>query len=307
MLKEIILPKQGLQMTEGTITKWIIPEGGEVKEGEALFEMETDKLTITIDATASGKLLKIVRGEGETVPITEVIAYVGDDADAASIPAAAAAAKPAAPAAQDKPAEAPKAVAEPAPAKAADVKPEPEKAPAKAPKAPAKVKATASTPRAKTFAEMYNVNLGKVSPTGPDGLIIARDVINFANSHQCASSVSYAVIKVCLKSFNAYCDSLSKDDEEFSKEAFIARLAEKAFAKTETFDVPAAEDICVKIFTSLLISVNAGDVLPSISVGAADENLIAPVTFVYDGEDVAADKFLGVFKKYVENPVFAFI
>ena len=45
---------------------------------EPLFEMETDKLNIEMTSTASGTLLKILKEEGETVPITEVIAYIGD-------------------------------------------------------------------------------------------------------------------------------------------------------------------------------------------------------------------------------------
>ena len=51
MIQNIILPKQGLQMTEGFITRWLLKEGDSVKAGEPLFEMETDKLVITIDAT----------------------------------------------------------------------------------------------------------------------------------------------------------------------------------------------------------------------------------------------------------------
>ena len=60
MAEIIIMPKQGLQMTEGLITTWLVQEGQEVKVGDPLFEMETDKLAITIDSTASGTLLKIM-------------------------------------------------------------------------------------------------------------------------------------------------------------------------------------------------------------------------------------------------------
>ena len=77
MAEKIIMPKQGLQMTEGTIIKWLAQEGDAVTEGKPLFEMETDKLTITMDSMASGTLLKIVHGEGDVVPITETIAVVG--------------------------------------------------------------------------------------------------------------------------------------------------------------------------------------------------------------------------------------
>jgi pyruvate dehydrogenase E2 component (dihydrolipoamide acetyltransferase) len=78
MAKRIIMPKQGLQMTEGSIIRWLVKEGEAVAVGNPLFEMETDKLTITIASPEGGTLLKIVRGAGETVPITELIAIVGE-------------------------------------------------------------------------------------------------------------------------------------------------------------------------------------------------------------------------------------
>ena len=91
MIQNIILPKQGLQMTEGFITRWLHKEGDRIQAGEPLFEMETDKLVITIDAAYSGTLLKILYPEGSTVPITTVIAYVGEEGDPvpeAPVPAA---------------------------------------------------------------------------------------------------------------------------------------------------------------------------------------------------------------------------
>ena len=77
MATKIIMPKQGLQMTEGYIGKWLKEEGDAVALGEPLFEMETDKLSITIDSQAEGTLLKILRPAGDTVLIAETIAYVG--------------------------------------------------------------------------------------------------------------------------------------------------------------------------------------------------------------------------------------
>ena len=77
MATTVIMPKQGLQMTEGVITKWFLAEGSEVMQGEALFEIETDKLSIEIDAPATGRLLKILRQSGDVVPITETIAVIG--------------------------------------------------------------------------------------------------------------------------------------------------------------------------------------------------------------------------------------
>ena len=66
-------------MTEGTITEWFKNEGDLVREGEPLFEIETDKVTITIDSVASGTLLKILHGKGDTVPVTTPIAIIGQE------------------------------------------------------------------------------------------------------------------------------------------------------------------------------------------------------------------------------------
>ena len=109
MASVIIMPKQGLLMEEGTITKWL-----GTTEGAPLFEMETDKLTITMDSTATGTVLKILHPEGDTVPITQPIAIVGEPGEDISgllgdAPAATprAAEKPRASAAEAAPAAAP--------------------------------------------------------------------------------------------------------------------------------------------------------------------------------------------------------
>ena len=97
MASIIIMPKQGLLMEEGTITKWLVKEGEKTTEGTPLFEMETDKLTITMDSTATGTVLKILHPEGDTVPITQPIAIVGEPGE--DISALLGGAAPAAPAA----------------------------------------------------------------------------------------------------------------------------------------------------------------------------------------------------------------
>ena len=77
MASKIIMPKLGLTMEEGIINKWFVKEGDQVEKGDALFEVATDKVNMEVESTASGVLLKIVAREGETVPITQTVAYVG--------------------------------------------------------------------------------------------------------------------------------------------------------------------------------------------------------------------------------------
>ena len=101
MAKEVVMPKLGLTMTEGTIENWLKAEGDAVKEGEVLFSVSTDKLTNDVEAMASGKLLKILVPAGETVACLTPVAVIG--AEGESYTASAPAAAPAK--AEEKPAE----------------------------------------------------------------------------------------------------------------------------------------------------------------------------------------------------------
>nr|WP_019322449.1 dihydrolipoyl dehydrogenase [Streptococcus mutans] len=77
MAVEIIMPKLGVDMQKGEIIEWKKQEGDEVKEGDILLEIMSDKTNMEIEAEDSGVLLKIVKGNGQVVPVTEVIGYIG--------------------------------------------------------------------------------------------------------------------------------------------------------------------------------------------------------------------------------------
>ena len=76
-MHEVIMPKLGLTMETGVIEKWHKKEGDKVEAGEVLFEVMTDKVSLEVEAYNSGIVRKIIRAEGEEVPVTEVIAYIG--------------------------------------------------------------------------------------------------------------------------------------------------------------------------------------------------------------------------------------
>ena len=116
MATEVLMPKLGLTMTEGTIEEWKIKEGQPVKKGDVLFTVATDKLTNDVEADADGVLLKVLLPEGETGACKSVIAYIG--AEGETVPDIASAVEPAstvatAPVAATVPAAAPPAVAGP--------------------------------------------------------------------------------------------------------------------------------------------------------------------------------------------------
>jgi pyruvate dehydrogenase E2 component (dihydrolipoamide acetyltransferase) len=81
MITEVIMPKLGLTMTEGTILNWLIEEGQTTQLGENLLSVETDKVTIDVESPATGTLLKILAQVGAIVPLAEVIAYIGEPGD----------------------------------------------------------------------------------------------------------------------------------------------------------------------------------------------------------------------------------
>jgi pyruvate dehydrogenase E2 component (dihydrolipoamide acetyltransferase) len=96
-MTEIKLPQAGQSMEDGTIVRWMKKEGETVAKGEVLLEIETDKATVEVEAEQGGTLLKIVVGEGQTVPVLTVIGYLGQPGeDVSAAPAAAAAPAPAA-------------------------------------------------------------------------------------------------------------------------------------------------------------------------------------------------------------------
>ena len=165
MATEVLMPKLGLTMTEGTIEEWKYKEGDAVKKGDILFSVATDKLTNDVECEEDGTLLKILLPEGETAPCKSVIAWIGQPGEAipdASGAAAPAAAAPAAPAAA------------PSAASAA--------APAAAPTAHADRPAGAyvlATPYAKKLAKEKGYDLSQIPGTGPNGTVVAKDVENF--------------------------------------------------------------------------------------------------------------------------------
>jgi pyruvate dehydrogenase E2 component (dihydrolipoamide acetyltransferase) len=120
-MPNVQMPRLSDSMETGKILRWLKKEGDEVKKGEPLVEIESDKANIEVEAYASGKLSKIVVPEGESAPIGAVIAEIGDDGTAAPK-----ADEPAAPQEQAEPAK-PEEKGRPAPAespRAAAAKPE---------------------------------------------------------------------------------------------------------------------------------------------------------------------------------------
>jgi pyruvate/2-oxoglutarate dehydrogenase complex dihydrolipoamide acyltransferase (E2) component len=77
-MNEVIMPKLGMTMEKGIIEKWIKKEGDFIEEGDILFVVMTDKVSLEVESYNSGILRKIVHFEDEEVPIAEIVAYIGE-------------------------------------------------------------------------------------------------------------------------------------------------------------------------------------------------------------------------------------
>ncbi|MDR1292313.1 MAG: dihydrolipoyl dehydrogenase [Clostridiales Family XIII bacterium] len=79
----IMMPKLGMTMTEGVVTKWLVGEGDVIEKGDYIFETETDKTTLEVDSLLSGTLLKIYHFEGDRVNVNEPVAFIGEEGEEA--------------------------------------------------------------------------------------------------------------------------------------------------------------------------------------------------------------------------------
>jgi pyruvate dehydrogenase E2 component (dihydrolipoamide acetyltransferase) len=167
---DVTMPRLSDSMEEGTILKWLKAPGDEVKRGDELVEIETDKATMTYEAADSG-VLEIVAQEGETLPIGEVIARIGEGGSANGKSAAAQEAEAAG-----------KAALEPEPA--ANTAAEPAQAPETAAETPAPAPVSAAqdgervkaSPVARRLAREHGVELSGLAGSGPGGRIVKADV-----------------------------------------------------------------------------------------------------------------------------------
>lgn len=181
MAVEIIMPKLGVDMQEGEIIEWKKQEGDTVNEGDVLLEINSDKTNMEIEAEDSGVLLKIIRQEGDVVPVTEVIGYIG--AEGESVDNIASSEKtseiPAPQSADAAPSVAPKEDDErPALAVAQTALPQGDGSPVRA------------TPAARKAAKEMGLSLGQIPGSGPKGRVHVEDVENFKNAQPKASPLA---------------------------------------------------------------------------------------------------------------------
>ena len=197
MAQTVIFPKLGQTMEEGTIVKWHKKEGDAVAKGDILFEIETDKANLEVESFFEGTLIKVIVGEGITVPVNTVVGYIGEKGEKApdapppqaTAPAAATAAAPAAvPAAAVAAADAASTRTAPPPASRP-----PAAAPALAPAAPVSRPPTPAapaaaarlviSPRARALARDRAIDPARIAGSGPGGRIVEKDVRGYLEAN----------------------------------------------------------------------------------------------------------------------------
>jgi pyruvate dehydrogenase E2 component (dihydrolipoamide acetyltransferase) len=228
MLHRVFLPQLGQTMEEGTIEKWHKQEGDTVAKGEVLYELTTDKATLEVEAFAAGVVRKILAAEGQTLPVNQLIAVIGD-------------------AGEEVPEEFLQAQAAPPPAAAPVVAPAPAAQAAVAASAaatavveavPAAVPAAGrlfASPRARKIAEERRVPVQALRGTGPEGRVVERDVLAYVAALEdvrhtpAAAAVAYEMGVSLLEVASTFQGRrITREDVQSAISAGLVRPAGKA-------------------------------------------------------------------------------
>jgi pyruvate dehydrogenase E2 component (dihydrolipoamide acetyltransferase) len=178
-MPEIVMPRLSDSMEEGTVLRWLKSEGDEVAVGEELVEIETDKANMVYESDLAGTLVELLAEEGDTLPVGNAIARVGDASEVVSGADGAGRSEAEGPAAEAPAAEAPAAEAGDGGGTAAEAAPAPPATEAPAAPSPAAVGADGrvkASPIARRIAKERGLDLQGLSGSGPGGRIVKADV-----------------------------------------------------------------------------------------------------------------------------------
>jgi len=178
MATQVVMPKLSPTMEEGQVARWLKKEGDKVSMGEPLAEIDTDKATMEMQALSAGVLRKVLIQEGESAPLGQPIAIIGEpDEDISELLKTATAAAPAKEAVESaaKPPESDKAPAIEQPTPAPEPEPTAKPEPLTDARRPSNGRMLVSPIAARMAAEA-GVDLSAVQGSGPGGRIIKRDV-----------------------------------------------------------------------------------------------------------------------------------
>jgi len=191
MAYEFKFPDIGEGLTEGEIVRWLVKEGDEIKEGQPLVEVETDKALAEIPSPATGVVLKILAKEKEIVKVGQVIVIIGEKGEALAAP--------------------------PPRPRSVGVVGELEEAPEEAPSVtvtaePVKTVLVSehalATPAVRALAKELGVDINKVKGSGPEGRVLEKDVRQFADAKGKPPEPEKKVTKVKKYDLYGYVDRI---------------------------------------------------------------------------------------------------
>lgn len=156
----LTMPKLGMDMEAGTLLHWAKQVGESVKKGEVLAQIETDKSVMDLEAPLTGTVLKLYCGEGEQIPVGQMIAFIGELG-------------------MEPPERSISEQASPMP----DRKTESPSSARETPVHTGNRKKLRASPRARKLAEKHQLPLEQILPSGPSGRIVERDVRAFLQAH----------------------------------------------------------------------------------------------------------------------------
>ena len=287
MAVEIIMPKLGVDMQEGEIIEWKKQEGDTVSEGDILLEIMSDKTNMELEAEDSGVLLKITRQAGETVPVTEVIGYIGATGESV-----------------DGPASSKKATETPVPTtssanavtaskEAASTAPQV----ASAANAPAFGEKVRATPAARKAASEMGIELNQVPGTGPKGRIHKEDVEGFKGAQPKATPLARKI--AADKGIDLAAVVGTGIGGKITKEDILAMLGAAAPAVEKA---PIAEEKPAKELPEGVVIKKMSAMRKAISKGMTHSYLTAP-TFTLN-YDIDMTEMIALRKKLID-PIMA--
>ena len=191
MAFEFKFPDIGEGLTEGEIVRWLVKEGDEIKEGQPLVEVETDKALAEIPSPKTGVILKIMAKEKEIVKVGQVIVIIGERGEALAAP--------------------------PPRPRSVGVVGELEEAPEEAPSVtfaaePVKTVLVSehalATPAVRALAKELGVDINKVKGSGPEGRVLEKDIRQFADAKGKPPEPEKKVTKVKKYDLYGYVDRI---------------------------------------------------------------------------------------------------
>jgi pyruvate dehydrogenase E2 component (dihydrolipoamide acetyltransferase) len=191
MAYEFKFPDIGEGLTEGEIVRWLVKEGDEVKEGQPLVEVETDKALAEIPSPRTGVILKILAKEKEIVKVGQVIVVFGEKGEALAAPPPKPKSVGVVGELEEAPEEAPSVVAKAEPVKTALVS-----------------EHAMATPAVRALAKELGVDINKVQGTGPEGRVLEKDIRQFAESKEKPAEPEKKIAKVKKYDLYGYVDRI---------------------------------------------------------------------------------------------------